>query len=390
MSIFKNRTAFEVARKLRAFLRLDKSLVPHVPWDKSVRQQIASKNREIVALRRKLTQVRGAAVRLPDPSAESMPLFFVVGYQKSGTTWLMKMLDFHPEILCQGEGRPFGRNWRQEHLRQRRVSYPPTSLYNAILSSEDLRYWIERSVWSRRGDKEQHLNNLTRLAIEYFLTRQLSKTGKRLVGDKTVLLSPEIIEEISAICPKAKVIHVMRDGRDVAISSTHHGWNQAEDQGGTSKLTPERLAKREAYRKDPQMLLKTGEGIFPDGELSKSAARWRARVRKTVKDGPALLGANYGEVRYEDLLEKPEEELRRLLKFLGADASEQIVRKCVSAASFEKLAGGRKRGQEAASFFRKGIAGDWKSVFTEQNKQDFKASAGDLLIELGYEEDNNW
>jgi hypothetical protein len=390
VSIFKNRTAFEVARKLRTFLRLDKSLVPRVLLDKSARQQIASKNREIVALRRKLTRARGAAVRLPDPSAESTPIFFVVGHQKSGTTWLMKMLDSHPEILCQGEGRPFGRNWRQEHLRQRQASYPPTSLYNAILSSEDLRYWIERSVWSRRGDQEQHLNNLTRLAIEYFLTRELAKTGKRLVGDKTVLLSPAIIEEISAICPKARVIHVMRDGRDVAIYSTHHGWNQAEDQGGTSKITPERLAKREAYRKDPQMLLKTGEGIFPDGELSSSARRWRARVSKTVKDGPALLGANYGEVRYEDLLEKPEEEVRRLLKFLGADASKQIVRQCVSAASFEKLAGGRKRGQEAASFFRKGIAGDWKSVFTEQNKQDFKATAGDLLIELGYEEDNDW
>jgi hypothetical protein len=39
---------------------------------------------------------------------------------------------------------------------------------------------------------------------------------------------------------------------------------------------------------------------------------------------------------------------------------------------------------------RKGIAGDWKNVFTEQNKQDFKAAAGELLIELGYEEDDNW
>jgi len=396
VSIFKNRTASEITRKIKTFLNLDAGLVSRVTSDKSTRQQVASKDgevaelrREVAELRRKRTRARGAA-RLPDPSAESTPIFFVVGYQKSGTTWLMKMLDSHPEILCQGEGRPFGRNWRQEHLKQVRVSYPPTSLYNAILSSEDLRYWIERSVWSRRGDTEEHLNNLTRLAIEYFLIQQLSKTDKRLVGDKTVLLRPEIIEEISVICPKVKVIHIMRDGRDVAISSTHHGWNQAEDQGGTSKITPERLAKREAYRKDPQMLLKTGEGIFPDGELRNSAARWRTRVSKTAKDGPALLGANYGEVKYEDLLEKPEEEVGRLLEFLGADASQQIVRQCVSASSFEKLAGGRKRGQEAASFLRKGIAGDWKNVFTEQNKQDFKVDAGDTLIELGYEEDKNW
>jgi hypothetical protein len=54
------------------------------------------------------------------------------------------------------------------------------------------------------------------------------------------------------------------------------------------------------------------------------------------------------------------------------------------------LAGGRKRGQEATSFFRKGIAGDWKNVFTEQDKRDFKTVAGDLLIEIGYEKDKNW
>jgi len=302
----------------------------------------------------------------------------------------MKMLDSHPEILCQGEGRPFGRDWRQEHLKQKRMSYPPTSLYNAILSSEDLRHWIERSVWSRREDPEEHLDNLTRLAIEYFLTQQLLKTGKRLVGDKTVLLSPDIIEEISKICPTAKVIHIVRDGRDVAVSQNHHGWNQAEDQGGNSKITPDQLAKREAYRKDPQKLLHTGEGIFPNGWLRGFGGRWSTRVGKTVKDGPALLGANYGEVKYEDLLEKPKEEVKRLLEFLGADASEQTVRRCVSAASFERLAGGRERGQEAASFFRKGIAGDWKNVFTEQDKRVFKAAAGDLLIELGYEENNDW
>jgi hypothetical protein len=103
-----------------------------------------------------------------------------------------------------------------------------------------------------------------------------------------------------------------------------------------------------------------------------------------------LLGANYAEVKYEDLLKNPKEELGRLLEFLGADASEEVVSECVSAASFERLSGGRKRGQEASSFYRKGIAGDWKRVFTERNKEDFKAGGGDLLVELGYEKDDEW
>jgi hypothetical protein len=386
VEIFKGRAVPKLAEKARI---LHLWFVSHVPRGARARGQAASKNVKTIALKKALYQARNAA-RLPEPSGESTPIFFVVGFQKSGTTWLMKMLNSHPQILCQGEGRPFGRNWRQEHLKKRRGSYPPTSLYHAMLSAEDLRYWIERSVWSKGEDTEEHLANLTGLAIEYFLSRSLLKSGKKLVGDKTVLLGTEIIREVKAICPRAKVIHIIRDGRDVAISATHHGWNKAEDQGGTHRITPAQLAKREAYRKDPQALMQTDGGIFPDGEIKKSAARWSARVSQTMKDGPALLGANYAEVKYEDLLKNPKEELGRLLEFLGADASEEVVSECVSAASFERLSGGRKRGQEASSFYRKGIAGDWKRVFTERNKEDFKAGGGDLLVELGYEKDDEW
>ena len=389
MSVSKDSTASKVARKIRTFLTPDTGIVARMVLGKSAQQQIASQDKKILALRRELAQTHGA-VRSLDSSGESTPVFFVVGRQKSGTTWLMETLNSHPEILCQGEGRPFGRNWRQEHLKQKQASYPPSSLYNAIASSEDLRYWVERSVWSRRDNTDEHLANLTGLAIEYFLTQQLLKTGKRLVGDKTVLLSPEIVEEISKICPKAKVIHIIRDGRDVAVSTIHHRWNQAEKQGPIDALSPEMLAKREAYRKDPQRLLRAGEGIFTDGLLERYATRWGASVGKTIDDGPSFLGANYAEVRYEDFLERPEEEVKRLLKFLGAEADQQTVRQCVGAASFEKLSGGRGRGQEDASFFRKGIAGDWKNVFTEEDKQVFKEIAGDLLIDLGYEKDKDW
>jgi hypothetical protein len=389
MSLFKNRIASKAARKVMAFLSSGAGFASRGAWGKSGRQRKADKDKEIFTLSKELDRTRGVE-HSPASHKESTPIFFVVGYQKSGTTWLMKMLDSHSEILCKGEGRPFGRRWRQEHLKRRQKGYPPTSLYNAILSSEDLRYWMERSVWSKRDDPEEHLDNLTRLAVEYFLTRQLLSSGKRLVGDKTVLLSPEIVEEISAVLPEAKVIHIIRDGRDVAVSVMHHRWNQAEDRGGTTPTTSDEIAKREAYRRDPEKLLNTGEGIFLDGFLENTAARWSTRVGKTVKDGPALLGVNYEEVKYEDLLEKPGEEIERLLEFLGADASQEAVKRCVGAASFEKLAGGRSRGQEAASFFRKGVAGDWKNVFTQQDKQDFKAAAGDLLIELGYEEDYDW
>lgn len=114
-------------------------------------------------------------------------------------------------------------------------------------------------------------------------------------------------------------------------------------------------------------------------------------MSKSRKDGQSLLGDNYTEVKYEDLLVSPKPEVERILRFLGAESSDETVNHCIDSASFEKWTKGRERGQEdSASFLRKGVAGDWQNVFTEKDKRIFKEEAGDLLIELGYEEDNNW
>jgi hypothetical protein len=40
--------------------------------------------------------------------------------------------------------------------------------------------------------------------------------------------------------------------------------------------------------------------------------------------------------------------------------------------------------------FRSGKSGTWRQYFTEEHKRLFKEVAGDLLIRLGYETDNDW
>ena len=112
---------------------------------------------------------------------------------------------------------------------------------------------------------------------------------------------------------------------------------------------------------------------------------------RAVEDGPTLLGSNYTQVKYEDLLESGGREVKRLLEFLEVDSGDETVRRCIKSTSFEKMSGGRKPGDEdPSSFFRKGIAGDWKNVFNERDRQAFKEEAGELLIKLGYEKDNGW
>jgi hypothetical protein len=385
MMLFGRRKSFDMLRGAKASLNSAVAAL-RSETSKQARRQLAIKEAQIAALRRELARVRGD--RYPQrPVVEDTPVYFILGQQKSGTTWLMQILDSHPEILCRGEGRFFGADWRQESVKRIDSKRPPSSLYNAMLDAEYLKLWIERSVWSRNDDADEHLANLTRMAIDYFLMGDLSKTSKRIVGDKSPLLTPETIKELARIYPEAKIIHIIRDGRDAAVSAVHHSWNFGKIREGT-----EAFAKRTTHRKrDPHEMRNMGESIFAEGQLRKFAAEWSARVSSTVEDGPTLPGNGYVEVRYEDLLERPEEEVRRLLEFLRAEASEKTVKRCVNAASFEKLSKGRTRGQEdPTSFFRKGIAGDWSNVFTEQDKVLFKKEAGDLLIRLGYEKDDSW
>ena len=40
--------------------------------------------------------------------------------------------------------------------------------------------------------------------------------------------------------------------------------------------------------------------------------------------------------------------------------------------------------------FRKGKIGEWKTVYTDELKEMFKQNYGSLLIEMGYEQDENW
>ena len=381
MPIFKCRTAFEIARNVKAFLDLEVGLTrnggrgPRTPKSRetgSERSPLSVAN-EPDGLRAEPTPALGAT---RGPTDEVVPMFFLTGRSKSGTSWLMRLFNSHPEILCRGEGKFFGED-------------KANALHGALARSKELRRWLGHNPWTLR-DQDPNLEDIVANTISYLMQEKLRKTKKRIVGDKSPFTTPGVVGEIAAICPEAKVVHIVRDGRDVAVSSVHHQWNNATDQGGRRKLSREKVAKREAYREDPDTFGASGESIFTGEHVAEIARSWSASVSRAMADA-ALLGDNYYQVRYEDLLAEPVGEARRLLQFLGADSGEEVARECVEAASFEQLSGGRNKGEEdSSSFYRKGVAGDWKNHFTKEDKRVFKEEAGELLIRLGYEEDLDW
>lgn len=378
MPDFTHSTNFNIVRDLKAYLKknLTRARAPEARFPRSSRMR---------ALEREEQHSRQEA------TANNPQVFFIIGGGKSGTTWLKRLLNAHPEILCLGEGRIFNREWGRDDFRHVEVKVPPRSLYGALSGSEDLRLWVQRSVWGSKADVEKHIDNLTRLAIDYFLQQRLSETRKTIVGDKTpFLVGSNVLEEIQRIYPEAKVIHMIRDGRDVEISMLHHRWKNSMDRGGPHILKPEEEERRKAHE-DGDLERLAEMGWFDEDELRRRARLWSSQVAGAVKDGPELLGDNYTEVTYESLLEDTGAQVRRLANFLGARSDKKSVRRCVEKTSFEKLSRGRKRGQEdPTSFFRKGVAGDWKNVFTEKDRQIFKEEAGNLLVKLDYERDDDW
>ena len=63
----------------------------------------------------------------------------------------------------------------------------------------------------------------------------------------------------------------------------------------------------------------------------------------------------------------------------------------MASAAFRRWTRGRPRGEEDSdSLLRKGVAGDWKQVFTAADRRIYDKHAGALLVELGYEPDRDW
>jgi hypothetical protein len=303
-------------------------------------------------------------------------VFFVAGEMRSGTSWLRHSLSDHPEIACGQEGSFFGRGYDSEEIPV--YTGPVSSLTRALALSRELKTWhaLPWNLWSDGYDED--LRNLSRLCVDYFLSKEVARTGRRIVGDKSPQHT-ENLDEIYEIYPDARIIHIVRDGRDVAVSAMHHWWRLARDrEGGVFELTPEEL------------LLSEGRSIFTQERLAQLARRWEYRTGKGSHDGTTLYGERYLEIRYEDLLVDTTSVFRKILEFLGAGSEDRVIERCLRSSSFERASSRRQGEEDSASFFRKGVAGDWRDVFTERDRELYKQLAGERLVEFGYEKSHDW
>jgi len=96
-------------------------------------------------------------------------------------------------------------------------------------------------------------------------------------------------------------------------------------------------------------------------------------------------------VKYEMLVKEPYSVMSQIAEHFELDNSSETIKCIVDDNSFIKLSRGRNQGESNPdSFFRKGIAGDWKNHFTPEINKLYKEKIGQFLIKFEYEQNLDW
>lgn len=173
--------------------------------------------------------------------------------------------------------------------------------------------------------------------------------------------------------------HMIRDPRDIVISAYfYHLWTK-EDWAHIPRQSLNGLTYQE-YLKS----LNQEEGLL--AEMQGTSKEVIDEMSQWNYNNP-----NFIEVKYEDIIKDEKAVFSKI--FSHYKFSPEAVDSCLDIAdkfSFKNKA--RKRNDNTAkkSHLRSGRTGEWKEVYSENHKQKFKEIFGDILIKLGYENDNNW
>ena len=269
---------------------------------------------------------------------------FIVGSPRSGTTWLQMLLGMHPKVATTVELTIFSH-----------YIAPLINGWNIEKENIDKGRWEQGLpyIWSQ-DEFYTFLKSFVDKVYEKVLEKNPDATH---ILDKHPGYSKHV-ELIQKFLPEAKFIHIIRDGRDVACSMI-------------------------AARKNIG---------FGEGKIGGAAREWRDNViaSRIIADQTK----NYMEIRYEQLLENSFQVLKSVFNFCGLNVSDSQVNSIIEANSFEKL---KNKGATADSksnpnrkHYRKGKAGTWREDMNSEQQFIFNSIAGKLLIDLGYEKNQDW
>lgn len=252
--------------------------------------------------------------------------FFIIGAPRSGTTFLVELLNAHPKVLITDETRVF------THV-SRILNEQPAD-QRAVMR--------HRAAWL-----EQLRADLPEVVRRYYRKLGASEDGRW--GDKNPHYAdrrtdPACLETLDRLFPDSQFIHIVRDGRAVVASLFSLGW-----------------AKSPQYGADV----------------------WIRHVEQSRGFGATIGPRRWIEVTYERLVAQPDVVAKELFDFLGLDVSAEVAA-FISAEQQE-----RRPVSGATSDLSKAGSREWERKLSPEILAAMNDAFADLLVTYGYE-DPSW
>jgi len=297
--------------------------------------------------------------------------FFIFGHARSGTTLLMRLIRLHPEVHCNYQAHFFTRK----------------PLLKSLVDTPEAEEWLTRK--SNRWNHGRDLSPLVlRAAADVIMERDAAREGARIVGDKSPssVIHGQAVRDLHAVYPDARIVYIVRDGRDVIISERFR--NFVEE---SKFLTADDKRIIADLRHDPAPFEDGRRSIFTEFFIRRTATDWANDLQETEDESRRLFGDNFYSLRYEDLLQHPFDEMKEVWDFLGVEAEPLLEKNILDEMSSNPDEEWQsRRNENIASFLPKGQAGNWTRLFSDKDKAVFKDVAGEMLARWNYEKDLNW
>jgi hypothetical protein len=292
---------------------------------------------------------------MTDIDASGKNIVFIVGSPRSGTTWLSRLMGAHDDVAA-----------TQETELLNRYVQPLYDGWDGQLPADEDRWSRQRhrglpSVLTAEEFEEQ----ITGFVTSVYRKLLTLKPSAHVVVDKNPAYSLHV-DVVRRLFPDAAVLHIVRDGRDVAASM---------------------LAASRGWGRD-----------WAPADVRLAARTWRTNVEAA---SAAAGSGRYLQIRYEDLLADGPAALAGCLAFAGVSADPVACAAIV--ARFDSATGSGEDSllwsgevasrlggppPEPAGFA--GASRGWRETWTARDRLDFDYVAGDLLRSLGYVEDSSW
>jgi len=270
--------------------------------------------------------------------------FFIVGSPRSGTTMLFLMLDSHPEVAVPPESHFIPSVWRRRGRYGSEGKIEDPGLFVSDLARDpQFRHWnlppdlVAGQLGS--GPAPTISGGIDAVFRAYARTQ-----GKAQWGDKT----PEYVRHIPLLdnlFPEARFIHLIRDGRDVALSI----------------IALKRLHHRAAT----------------------AAYFWARDIRCGRSAGMSLGPSRYFELHYEDLVGAPRDVMQQICAFLDLSPHEAMLadhdRSLAKIPVHMRWMHSREKLPPT-----RGLR-DWRRDMEHREVAEWEAIAGSELVNSGYE-----